>query len=72
MRYLETLKEAKMTGLSLLTLIIFWLLAGILLSGVELTICNIPIWAIVGTIGVWTMAIILAITISKKIKDVEL
>ena len=72
MRYLETLKEAKLTALGLLSLIVLWLLTGILLSDVELTIFNIPIWAVAGTIGVWTAAVAIAITLSKVIKDVDL
>lgn len=72
MRYLETLKEAKMTALGLLSLIVFWLLAGVLFAGVESTICHIPIWAIVGTLGVWTVAIAIAVTLSRRIKDADL
>ena len=72
MRYLETLKEAKMTILGLLLLVTFWVLAGALLAGIESTICNIPIWAIVGTLGVWTVAIVIAVTLSRNIKDVDL
>ena len=72
MRYLEILKEAKMTALGLLSLIIFWLIAGIAFSSVEITIYNIPIWALIGTLGVWTIAIIIAITLSRNIQDVDL
>ena len=61
-----------MTGLGLLLLITFWVLAGVLLAGVESTVYNIPIWAIVGTLGVWTVAIAVAITLSRNIKDVDL
>ena len=72
MRYLETLKEAKMTALGLLSLIVLWLLAGGILSGVEVTICHIPLWAIAGTLGVWTVAIAIATTLSRHIKDADL
>ena len=72
MRYLEILKEAKMTALGLLSLIIFWLIAGIAFSSVEMSIYGIPIWALVGTLGVWTIAIIIAITLSRNIQDVDL
>ena len=72
MRYLETLKEAKMTALGLLSLIVVWLLAGGLLSGVEVTIFHIPLWAIAGTLGVWTVAIAIATTLSRHSKDADL
>ena len=58
-----------MTVAALAALIIFWLLAGILFSGAEMTIHNIPLWAVIGTIGVWTFAIVIAITLSRKIND---
>ena len=72
MRYLETLKEAKMTALGLLSLIVMWLLAGGFLSGVEVTIFHIPLWAIDGTLGVWTVAIAIAATLSRHIKNADL
>ena len=58
-----------MTAIALALLILFWLLAGILFSGAEITIYNIPLWAIVGTIGVWTFAIAIAITLSRRINN---
>ena len=61
-----------MTALGLLSLIIFWLIAGIAFSSVEMSIYGIPIWALVGTLGVWTIAIIIAITLSRNIQDVDL
>lgn len=71
-RYMEVMKEAKMTAFSLLLLIIFWLLAGILGSGVEVEVYGVPLWAVLGTVGVWTFAIVLAITLSRNIKNVDL
>ena len=71
-KYLETLREAKGTVAALLALIVFWLLAGLLFSGVEISVYKVPLWAILGTIGVWTFAILLATTLSKNIKDADL
>ena len=71
-KYAETLKEAKATVAVLAALIVFWLLAGIVGSGIELTVCKVPMWAILGTLGVWSFAIILATNLSRSIKDTDL
>ena len=71
-KYLETLKEAKLTALGLLLLISFWLIAGVGTSGVEMRIYHIPIWAILGTVGVWLCAIMIAFKLSHSIKDTDL
>ena len=70
--YLETLKEAKLTIFGLIFLIIFWLMAGILLSNVEVKIYYIPLWAIVGTIGVWITGVAISIVLSKTIRNMKL
>ena len=67
--YLETLKEAKLTTFGLIFLIIFWLMTGILLSNVEIEIYHIPMWAIVGTIGVWITGVTISIVLSKAIRN---
>ena len=71
-KYAETLREAKGTVAALVTLIVFWLLAGIIGSGIEVSVFKVPLWAILGTLGVWTFAIFLATTLSRNIKDTDL
>ena len=70
--FIECLREAKWTVAALLALIVFWLLAGIVGSRIEMNLYNIPIWAVFGTLGVWTFATAIAITLSRNIKDTEL
>ena len=71
-KYVETLCEAKWTATALVALIIFWIVAGIVGSHVEKYVYNVPMWAVFGTLGVWTFAIVIAMALSRNIKDSEL
>ena len=66
-------REAIFTGIALIGLIIFWLIAGFGTSNIELKVFHLPIWAILGTIGVWFVAIIISFILSRKLfKNVDL
>ncbi len=66
-------REALYTGLALAGLIIFWLIAGFGLSGVDAKIFHLPLWAIGGSIGVWIFAICVSWILSQKLfKDIDL
>ena len=66
-------REAVYTGVALAGLIIFWLIAGFGMSSVEVKIFHLPLWAVLGSVGVWFFAIIISAILSKKMfKDVEL
>lgn len=58
-KYRQICREARYTGLALLVLIVFWLVAGFGLAGVEGEILGLPIWAVTSSIGVWFFAIVL-------------
>ena len=58
-KYLQIRKEAMWTGIVLAVLIGFWLLAGFGLSGLDIRVFGLPIWAIGGTVGVWIFAMVL-------------
>lgn len=59
-------REALYTGLALAALIIFWLIAGFGTSSLDVKIFHLPLWAILGTIGVWIFAIISSFILSRK------
>ena len=66
-------REAIYTGIALIGLIIFWLIAGFGMSSNEIKIFHLPLWAIAGTVGVWLFAIIISAILSKILfKDVDL
>ena len=66
-------REAIYTGIALAGLIIFWLMAGFGTASSEIKIFHLPLWAGLGSIGVWIVAIIISAILSKILfKDVDL
>ncbi len=66
-------REAIYTGLALVGLIIFWLIAGFGLANVDVKIFHLPLWALAGSIGVWLFAICASYILSHKLfKDIDL
>lgn len=66
-------REAIYTGIALIGLIIFWLIAGFGTAGVDVKIFHLPLWAVLGTAGVWFVAILISAVLSKVLfKDVDL
>ncbi len=57
-KYRQVRKEAKATGGLLVLLILFWCFAGFGLSGVDVEMFGLPLWAVMGSVGVWAFAII--------------
>lgn len=72
-KFRQVAREARWTFGALFVLIIFWLLAGFGLAGVEGEIFGLPIWAVTSSLGVWFFAIILVKLLTGCIfKDMEL
>ncbi|MBR0261504.1 MAG: YhdT family protein [Selenomonadaceae bacterium] len=66
-------REAIYTGLALCGLIIFWLIAGFGTASSDVKIFHLPLWAVLGSIGVWLVAILISAILSKVLfKDVDL
>ena len=66
-------REAIYTGFALIGLIIFWFLAGFGTADSGIKIFHLPLWAILGTIGVWLFAIVISAILSKILfKNVDL
>lgn len=66
-------REAIYTGIALIGLIIFWLIAGFGLSTIDAKIFHLPLWAVAGSIGVWLFAILASYILSHKLfKDIDL
>ena len=67
------MREAIYTGLALVGLIIFWLIAGFGTAAADVKIFHLPLWALLGTIGVWLVAILISAVLSKILfRDVDL
>ena len=72
-KYRQICREAAVTGIALLILIVFWLFAGFGLSGSTITIFRLPLWAAASTVGVWLFAIVLVWILTKFVfKDMDL
>lgn len=72
-KYRQVCREAAATGIALLILIVFWLFAGFGLSGSDVTIFRLPLWAAASTVGVWFFSIVLVWALTKFVfKDMDL
>ena len=60
-------REAIYTGLALVGLIIFWLVAGFGTASLDVKIFHLPLWAVLGTVGVWIVAILISALLSQKL-----
>ena len=58
-KYQQICREAGWTGVALLALVVFWLVAGFGLAGMEGEVFGLPVWAVTSSIGVWLFAIVL-------------
>ena len=66
-------REAIYTGLALAGLIIFWLIAGFGTASSEIKVFHLPLWAVLGSIGIWLVAIVISAVLSKILfKDIDL
>ena len=66
-------REAIYTGLALVGLIIFWLAAGFGTASLDVKIFHLPLWALLGSVGVWLVAILISAVLSRVLfKDVDL
>ena len=72
-KYQQIRREAAFTGLALLVLILFWLAAGFGTASLDVKIMHLPLWAVLGSIGVWAMAIVLTFLLTHVVfKDMDL
>ena len=66
-KYRQIKREAIATGVVLLLWILFWLVAGFGLSGLDIKVFHLPLWAVMGTVGVWFMGILLVRVLTKTV-----
>ncbi len=66
-------KEAKAVLWALLAIILFWIVAGLGVSKLDITVFHTPLWAITGCIGTWIFSIIVVVFLVKRVfKDFDL
>ena len=57
-KYRQVRREAGATGVLLALMMLFWCAAGFGLAGVPVFVFGLPLWAVMGTVGVWLFAIV--------------
>ena len=66
-------REAIYTGLALAGLIIFWLCAGFGTASLDVKVFHLPLWAVLGSVGVWLVAVLISAVLSRVLfKDIDL
>lgn len=60
-------REARAALWALLAIIIFWIIAGLGISNLDITIFHTPLWVITGCIGTWIFSIILVIWLMRHV-----
>jgi len=72
-KYLQIRREATATGLSLVILIAVWCMAGFGLADVPAEVFGIPLWALLGTVGIWGFSLlVVAFLLRFVFRDMEL
>ena len=72
-KYGQIRREAIACFWALVAIIVFWTIAGIGVSRLNITIFHTPLWAITGCIGTWIFSVVLVICLVKFVfKDFRL
>ena len=72
-KYRQVKKEAGATGLVLLALIIFWVVAGFGLASLQVTVFHLPLWVVAACFGTWFLSVFFVRILTKYVfKDMDL
>ena len=72
-KFKQIAKEARAVLWALLAIIIFWIIAGLGISRLNITIFHTPLWVITGCVGTWIFSIVIVVFLMKRIfKDFSL
>lgn len=72
-KFEQIVREAKAVLWALLAIIVFWIVAGLGISRLDITVFHTPLWVITGCIGTWIFSIIVVVFLMKRIfKDFDL
>lgn len=66
-------RETKAVLWALLAIILFWIVAGLGVSKLDITVFHTPLWAITGCVGTWIFSVIVVVFLVKHVfRDFDL
>lgn len=72
-KFEQIAREVKAVLWALLAIILFWIVAGLGISRLDITLFHTPLWIITGCIGTWIFSIIVVVFLVKRVfKDFDL
>lgn len=72
-KFEQIAKEAKAVLWALIAIILFWVVAGLGISRLDITLFHTPLWVITGCVGTWIFSIIIVVFLMKRVfKDFSL
>lgn len=72
-KFKQIAKEARAVLWALIAIILFWIVAGLGISRLDITILHTPLWVITGCVGTWVFSVIIVVVLMKCIfKDFSL
>ena len=72
-KFEQIAKEAKAVLWALIAIIVFWIIAGLGVSRLDITLFHTPLWVITGCVGTWIFSIIVVVFLMKRVfKDFSL
>ena len=72
-KFKQIAKEAKAVLWALIAIIVFWIVAGLGISRLDITLFHTPLWVITGCIGTWIFSVVIVVFLMKRVfKDFDL
>ena len=72
-KFKQIAKEAKAVLWALIAIIVFWIVAGLGISRLDITLFHTPLWVITGCVGTWIFSIVIVVFLMKRVfKDFDL
>lgn len=72
-KFEQIAKEAKAVLWALIAIIVFWIIAGLGISRLDISLFHTPLWVITGCVGTWIFSIIVVVFLMKRVfKDFDL
>lgn len=68
----QTNRDALWALVALAAVVVVWLLCGFGLAGLDVQVFSLPLWVVMGLLGTWAAAIVAAVLLARRFKDLDL